>query len=368
MAVRKIRNSWWVDITVERRRHRIKSPENTRHGAQAYELVLRNRLRDGGTLFPTKAEAPSFEEFAKKWFGTYVCTNLRASTIRKYEYALRTHLIPWFGRRRLNVVSGESIERYKQHELAAGLKAKTINGYLSILRRCLDTAQEWGELSSLPRIKWLKCEPPPFDFLSFVESARLLAAPIEEPWPLMIHCALRTGMRVGELIALRWECVNLEHRLITVRRSLVRGVESSPKSNRIRHVPISGDLLEALDGVRRASGYVFADAAGMPVKHERARRALGRAMRAAGIRPVGWHTLRHTFASQLASRGVPLQAIQAFLGHATIQMTMRYAHLLPSAYSAAVNELAAGEAHAVQNIGHLLGTERGACALPEATG
>jgi len=358
MAVRKIRNWWWVDFSFEGERYRKKSPENSRAGAEVYELRLRQRLRETGTILPPKQDSPTFSQFSEEWFKTYVRTNLKPSTIRKYAYALSGHLIPAFGSQRIAAITGDEIERYKQRELRAGLKAKTINGYLSILRRCLDTALDWRLLGSIPRFKWLRCEPPAFDFLSFAESARLLEAAKEAPWRLMIHCALRTGLRVGELIALRWEWVDFDRRLLTVRRSCVRGIESSPKSNRIRHVHISADLAFALAEGQRPTGHVFARPDGSPVKHEAARRALGRILRAAGIRRVGWHTLRHTFASQLSSRGVPLQAIQSFLGHSTIEMTMRYAHLMPSAYAGAVDELAKGEAVALLGSRHSAGTER----------
>ena len=84
---------------------------------------------------------------------------------------------------------------------------------------------------------------------------------------------------------------------------------------------------------------MFCDDAGRMLTKNECRRPLHGMCRRAGLRKVGWHVLRHTFASHLAMRGAPLRAIQELLGHASIEMTMRYAHLSPDATKAAVELL-----------------------------
>jgi integrase len=115
-----------------------------------------------------------------------------------------------------------------------------------------------------------------------------------------------------------------------VRRRLYRGKFDTPKSGKPREVPLSEDARIALKRHRHLRGeLVFCDADGRPFTHRVAMRMLWRALKRAGLRLLGWHSLRHTFASQLAMAGAPLKAIQELLGHANIQMTMRYAHLSP---------------------------------------
>jgi integrase len=139
--------------------------------------------------------------------------------------------------------------------------------------------------------------------------------------------------------------------MISVRRSIVRGVVSSPKTYRHRFIPVAVDLYEALLLHRRTNGYVFsADGRGLEPLRE-PRKGLWRALRLAGLRHVGWHVLRHTFASQLVSESVSIYFVQALLGHTTVQMTMRYAHLAPSAMRGVVNVLQAAENRELQKLG-----------------
>lgn len=132
------------------------------------------------------------------------------------------------------------------------------------------------------------------------------------------------------MFGLRWEDVDLKTGRLVVRQSISRGIVGTPKSGKFREVPLSEHAAAALKGERHLRGpLVFCDQDGQPFTHTAAKWPLWRACRRAGLRLVQWHVLRHTFASHLVMRGVPLKAVQELLGHATIEMTMRYAHLSP---------------------------------------
>lgn len=104
----------------------------------------------------------------------------------------------------------------------------------------------------------------------------------------------------------------------------------SPKGGRSREVPLSARALEALRAHRHLRGpFIFCDERGAYLKNDTLRTGLIRACKRAGRREVGWHTLRHTFASHLVMCGAVLKGVQELLGHASLEMTMRYAHLSP---------------------------------------
>ena len=173
----------------------------------------------------------------------------------------------------------------------------------------------------------------------FDEADRLVAA-AEGEWRTMILVAMRTGMCVGELLGLRWVDVDLSVGRIHVCQSYVKGHCGLPKSGKPREIPLGDDVIEALRVHRHERGpLVFCDAAGNVLTAGLLGWPLKRAVKRAGLRAIGWHVLRHTFASHLAMRGVPLKVIQELLGHASIVTTMIYAHLAPHVARDAVRVL-----------------------------
>lgn len=369
MSVRKIDGAWYVDVRWRGRRYRRKSQDDSRTGAQAYELHLRRELEVKGFLPVEARETPdrtpvgdgTLVAFAHEWFSTYVRNNLRSSTCHGYSVALRRHLLPVLGHLPLQAIGPREIESFKAAKRGTGLHPKTVNGCLSVLRSCLTYAADSGRIDDIPRFRWLKVPPARFDHLSPSESRRLMQAAAERPYRLMIHVALRTGMRLGELLALKWECVDLERRLLLVRSTRTRGegrdaVENAPKNNRDRYIPLAMDLCEAFSATSQGKGYVFADLFGRPLTHDSATRGLRRALRAAGLRRIGWHALRHSFATQLVSEGAPLHGVQAFMGHATLEMTLRYSHFAPTAFRRSVDLLAAAEEREASPVGSGLGS------------
>lgn len=147
-------------------------------------------------------------------------------------------------------------------------------------------------------------------------------------------------MRLGELLALEWSSVDLDRNLVAVRQSIYQGHITTPKSNRFRSIPIAADLSAGLERAPRRGSFVFSDSKGAIPSHGHAATALARTCRRTGVLRVGWHVLRHTFATQLTARGVPLRHVQELLGHASIKMTERYAHAAPESLSTAIETLA----------------------------
>jgi integrase len=343
MAVRKIKKSWWVDFQFDQVRYRKRSPDNTRQGALAYELLMRQKLAGGEPIEYGRPQRKdqTFAEFATTWFEDYVRTNNKYSEQLTKKYVLSASLLPFFGSKPVEQIKSHDIERYKAQQMQQGYSNKTITNRLTVLHKCLVTAYEWLQLQGAPpKVKWPKWQAPEIDYLSPDECEVLIShanGVIQE----MALMALRTGMRQGELRGLQWSSVNWLTRSIAVRHSRddSRKILVSPKSNRTRHIPLDSEVYAMLYQRKKDTGYVFLPIDGRPFTKDRLCAAMRKLCKKAGLRKIGWHTLRHTFASHLAMRGVPLPAIKELMGHATITTTMRYAHVAPSTLRAAIEML-----------------------------
>ncbi len=280
-------------------------------------------------LVPTVAE---FEEE----FLAYARANNRPSEVVSKEKALRVHIVPFFGTRKLNEIDTRDIERFKAALKDKNLKPKSMRTYIGTLARMLRLAAKWKIIERAPEFENVRVPLPEFRFFSHEESERLIQAADPE-WRCMILTALRTGLRIGELLALRKEDVDLKAGRLVVRRSMYRGQVGPTKTGRNREVPLGTAVLGALKAHWHLKGpLVFCKEDGQTLTDRECRRPLDRACRKAGLPQVGWHVLRHSFASQLTMRGAPLKAVQELLGHSQISMTQRYAHLSPEVRREAV--------------------------------
>lgn len=345
MAVRIIKGSWWVDITFNYARNRKRSPENSKAGAQAYEAVLRQKLARGESIDDTiraKEKEQKFARFAQTWFTDYVVSNNKPSEQKTKRYILSASLVPFFGKMTIGKITAHHIEQYKAQLAKEDASPKTIRNRLTILNTCLKTAHEWGLSGTPPKIKWPKCPPPKTDYLSNDECELVLSNSsgiIHE----MIFTALKTGMRQGELAGLQWSSIDWERLELTVRHSLDDTTKTlvPPKNNKQRHIPLDANVYEMLFKRKKSTGFVFLDTDGKPLNQKRLGRHMVKIREAIKLsgKKVGWHMFRHTFASHLAIKGVPLHAIKDLMGHASITTTMRYAHLAPSTLRSAIDML-----------------------------
>ena len=352
----------------------------TKRGAEQWERELRQLLLDGKPL-PWEAqdepvaEVTTFRAFAAEWMVNYAAVHNKESEQQSKRSILDQHLIPMFGDKKLDAIGQREIAAFKAQQIKLGLAAKTVNNELACLRRLLLTAVEWKVLEVAPTVRQLRTPEPEFDFFTFEETDQLLQAttrpkkkarrgrPVTADadfWGLAVLLVLRTGLRIGELLALRWADVDLDARRLVVRQAVARGIVGTPKSGKSREVALSSDAATALQAQRAASQlrseYVFPRDDGTIGSKEWAKRPLWNLCARAGLRKVGWHTLRHTFASHLVMKGVALKAVQELLGHSDIRTTMRYAHLSPDVRTAAVELLDSGSGPAA--VGQHLGNKK----------
>ncbi|MHB8696142.1 MAG: tyrosine-type recombinase/integrase [Solirubrobacteraceae bacterium] len=163
-----------------------------------------------------------------------------------------------------------------------------------------------------------------------------------------IRVAAYSGLRLGELLALRWRDVDWTGSALTISRSLSSGIEGTTKTGHVRRVPMADQAAAALDRLSQRQDfvspddYVFCNALGRPLDGSALRRRYKRARDAAWMRPLRWHDLRHTFGSLLVAGGVDLVSIKDAMGHSQLTTTSRYLHARPATERAAAFTAAFG--------------------------
>jgi integrase len=359
MSIRKIPSgSWMIDVNIRmpdgsRTRVRKVSPLPTKRGAAQYEREVREAVLAracGGGEETEETAAPKFAAFAEFFIETYATTNNRPSTVREKRRALRRGMLEHIGHLRLDQISARHVESFKARRKKDGVGPKTINEEIAILSKILGYAEEIEELRRPPpKIRRLKVPKPRFDFLDFAEADRLVEAAhhAPDPWCAMIPAAMWTGLRLGELRALQWEDVDLVAGRLHVRHAADDENElHPPKSGQPRIVDLPRKAVAVLRAHKHLRGsFVFCreDGSMLPrweceskSKLAKDDGPLAKVSRKAGLRRVGWHMLRHTYASHLMMRGATPMEVKELLGHSSLEMTMRYAHLSPNARRAAV--------------------------------
>ncbi len=292
---------------------------------------------------PKTKETPTFAEHWAEYMTDAAETTNKLTTLVAKRSIYEHHLRPSFGGLKIDAIRVREVDRFR----AAKMKThspKTVNNMLTVLRNALDVAARWELIDAVPRVAWAKTAKPPFRFLDFEESARLVEAAKQEPLAYaMIVLALNTGLRLGELLALKWDAIDLKAGRLHVREAVALGVVGTPKSGRCREVPLNETALAALREHRHLRGpLVFCTDDGTMLTYDEAKGPLRRARARSGVAHLGWHALRHTFASHLVMRGVSIKAVQDLLGHATLEVTLRYAHLSPDVTRNAVLALDVG--------------------------
>ena len=351
VTIRPYRGGGWeVDI-------RVVSPDGTRHKrerkhapissrtavgrwAAARERVLFERLLSPPKDQPRK-EVPTLQEFAPRFVDGHARANRqKPSGIASKTMILRLYLIPAFGRKHLDAIKSEDVQRLKaQLEIKS---PKTVNNILAVLSILLKQAVEWDVIERMPcSIKLLPIEKGAAAFHDFEEYERLVdvARAIDQRTYLIVLLGGEAGLRCGEMIALEWGDVDLAKRQLCVRRSDWNGQVGTPKGGRQRYVPLTRRLTAALAEHRHLrSKRVFCQDDRTPFTRQIVQGRMLLAARRANVRR-GVHILRHTFCSHLSMRGAPPKAIQELAGHADLTMTQRYMHLSPAALDAAISLL-----------------------------
>jgi integrase len=359
----------------------------TKQGAQReLDAILADARRHRLTSQPRLASTVTFGEAAREWL-RYVehDRKRRPSTIADYRWIVERRLLPDFGELALETVTTQRIDNWRVELVAAGgiadgegLSARTINKYLGVMHSILRRAQRVYGLAA-NAAAWAERQPVSrsgdFDVLSAAEVEALARAardgrhrkPPKHPTGFEWRAKLRqqdqqdaaifltaayAGLRLGELRSLRWRDLDFGKRLIHVRHSYVMRNEDAPKSGRVRSVPMIDQVAAALDQLSRRNGWtgeeglVFVNSTGEHIEDSALRRRFYAALKAAGLKHIRFHDLRHSFGT-LAVQVFPLTDVKAYMGHTDIATTMIYVHHVPQVDAAEKLSMALRDASTV---------------------
>jgi len=222
------------------------------------------------------------------------------------------HFLKHFKNKTLQQINPWIIEKYKS-ERKEEVKPSTVNRELDTLRNMLNKAVDWGMIESSPYkgIRHFKVNNINLRIINNEEFSKLYESSSLDLKPILL-CAISTGMRLGELLSLKWNDINWNDDYILVRDS---------KNYESRTIPINATLLKALSDLKKysQSDYVFEG-------RKTIKKVWTNALKKSGIAHCRFHDLRHSFASRLVMAGVDLVTVAELMGHKDITMTKRYSH------------------------------------------
>ncbi len=256
-------------------------------------------------------------------------------TQTSYSASLK-HLLPYFGDSKLSAITPKMLYEYKVLRKNQGAKPASINRELAMMSKAFNLAMkewEWVENNPMSKVPKEKEDNERDRWLTEDEEKRLLDN--SPSWLKdIIVFDLNTGLRMGELLSLQWNRVNLFRKTIVIQES---------KNGKPRTTPLTqkaADILTERSKIRNIKNdLVFTSTVGTRIDGDNLRRAFKKALKKAGIEDFHFHDLRHTFATRLAQNGVDIYTISKLLGHKDIRMTQRYAHHCPESLRVGIQAL-----------------------------
>ena len=292
----------------------------------------------------------TFGWFVEQQWTPLVFPTFKASTQHGYKTVLAKHVLPRWKNWRLRDIERLAIQQWVAEQFTRKMGWQTVRNAWVLLSGILESAVEYGYLASNPARgvkfpqKGLRAKPA---IIAGDRLAKLLAA-LHEPYGTMVSLIAATGLRIGELLALRWSAVDLETGALMVRESVYEGQFQPPKTQRaVRTIPLGPHAVAALlehqaRVSRKAPGdLVFGNRQGDALRESKLlTRVLQPAAKAVGLGTVTWHQFRHIHSSLLNDLKVPVKIAQEQLGHGSIATTLGiYTHAIEASHRKAVEEV-----------------------------
>ncbi|HUN53559.1 MAG TPA: site-specific integrase [Smithella sp.] len=356
----KIKGSgdWWIFIEHHGQRRSKKIGRDKRFALEAAKKIEAKLIL--GDLKLEKNEDVTFGHYAKTWIENTVPATCKRISISDYTGILKNHVLPDLEKTPVTDISKAVVKKLLQQKLKEGYAASTATHIKNAISGVLELAVDDNKISSNPaqiirKLIRSKVKKYHIDPLTREETKLLLETCLQhypKHYPMLLTLC-RTGMRLGEVIALQWGDIDFNNRFIIVRRSRSKSHTSTPKNDKYRNIDMSRQLTECLTKlkIKRKEEYL-AKGEGMPewifisdigtplIEGHWRERVFKKLLEKAKIRQIRIHDIRHTYASQLIQDNRSLAYIKDQLGHHSIQVTVDiYGHLVPGANKEVVDSL-----------------------------
>lgn len=316
---------------------------NNREDAEKFERLKYRELDKAINGIETWKSA-KLDSLFQQWTDFYALNNKAQSSFKKDLQMFRDYLQPNLGRLNLLEIRPAVLDEHLNWLVkSTKLSNSSINKVLELLRTLLNFAvnRRYIPYSPMKSIKMLPKQEKVFDYWTIQEATSFLKYSKDKykgknSWVFaryLLH--LKTGLRSGESVALRFEDILLQQSLARISTTFCRterSIKNTTKGKRVRFVPLDVDVLNEIESLATANKreLLFRNDKGNPIDSDNfTKRHFNRDIKESGVRSIRFHDLRHTFASHFVMNGGSIHDLQMILGHSDIKMTMRYAHLAP---------------------------------------
>jgi integrase len=308
---------------------------------------MEERLREVNQGTQRPESGISFGAFVETQWKVLALPNFKASTQHGYKTVLRVHVLPAWRTWRLRDIERLAIQGWVSDQFRQGKGWQVIRNAWTLLASILESAVEYGYLQANPArgvkfpLKAIKQKPAIIAGDDFVK----LLGNLREPYRTMVSLIAATGLRIGELLALRWSALDLDGGTLTVRESVFEGTFQPPKTQRARRtIPLGARAVAVLKrhremaSRRQPDDLVFGNTKGEPFREAKLlQRVLQPAAEGVGLGRLTWHQFRHIHSSLLNDLRVPAKIAQEQLGHASISTTLGiYTHVIDGSHRTAI--------------------------------
>ena len=315
---------------------------------QASEILSQRITAVGNGRAPRRSNV-TFQTLASEWDAS-VLPMYKHSTQKHRRFMVKKHLLPRFGEMPMSDVTRQEIQAYVAHLTQAGYAPKSIDHIHDVLSAILRTAVKWGHLPENPAqgvdLPTLRCVRPKWALTTAQATALLIALPSLAR--TMVGLAILSGLRRGELFALRWKDIEEHVRVLTVREAVYDGAFGTPKTKAgSRQIPLSETALrlvvewKAHANNANPEALVFGTRLGTPISPNNVlRRSIFPVCDQLGLPHATWLTFRRTYSSWSHDKGVPGKVVAQLMGHANVDTTLNvYTQVLDGSVRAAVEKI-----------------------------
>ena len=339
--------NYGASVTIQGKR--VQRTFKTKKMAKDWRMEMMRQIQDGLTY---QGANYSLGMYLREWLDGKR-TTIKPHTYEQYDQVVKTHITPILGKVKLKDIESFQIQRFYNEKLSQGTSENTVYLIHRVLRCALRQAYVMGMIPRNPISPIKSPKPKKKEMRTYddYQARALLQAAEETDLEALLFVELATGLRIGELIGLRWSDLDMADGTLRVCRQVqrVRGeglVFSEPKSEKSRRLVILGP--EAIKKLQKhyerqyqqklfagdrwkENDLNFPKTIGKPKEHNRLLKDFKKLAAAAGLPPIRFHDLRHTAATLMLQQEVNPKIVQEILGHSDINLTLNtYSHVLPT--------------------------------------